>query len=64
MPIYILIERSVKNGRIDFWNEDAIRTLGKAILDRDYSLRVEFPENRLCPMVPNRYINTLFIHHL
>ncbi|CAA15827.2 23S rRNA/U6 snRNA (adenine-N(6))-methyltransferase Mtl16 [Schizosaccharomyces pombe] len=64
MPIYILIERSVKNGRIDFWNEDAIRTLGKAILDRDYSLRVEFPENRLCPMVPNRATYIRYIHDL
>ncbi|EPY52342.1 hypothetical protein SPOG_01668 [Schizosaccharomyces cryophilus OY26] len=44
----------LQGGHIDFWNQDAVLTLSKAILEVYFSLDLSLPKNRLCPMVPNR----------
>ncbi|KIL56479.1 hypothetical protein M378DRAFT_89211 [Amanita muscaria Koide BX008] len=42
---------------IDFKNSESQRQLTKAILYRDFGLRIALPDHRLCPPVPNSRLN-------
>ncbi|OJZ90329.1 hypothetical protein ASPFODRAFT_28840 [Aspergillus luchuensis CBS 106.47] len=44
------------NGQLDFSDPDAVRQLTKSLLQRDFELKVEIPENRLCPPYRLNYI--------
>ncbi|PWY90662.1 DUF890 domain protein [Aspergillus heteromorphus CBS 117.55] len=50
------------NGQLDFSDPDAVRQLTKSLLQRDFQLEVEIPENRLCP--PNRLNYILWLQDL
>ncbi|OJJ72350.1 hypothetical protein ASPBRDRAFT_42038 [Aspergillus brasiliensis CBS 101740] len=52
------------NGQLDFSDPDAVRQLTKSLLQRDFELEVEIPENRLCPPVPNRLNYILWLQDL
>ncbi|BCR94884.1 DUF890 domain protein [Aspergillus luchuensis] len=52
------------NGQLDFSDPDAVRQLTKSLLQRDFELKVEIPENRLCPPVPNRLNYILWLQDL
>lgn len=49
---------------IDFSNKDAVRALTKALLAKDFDLRVEIPENKLVPTLPLRLNYLLWIEDL
>ncbi|GLA31896.1 hypothetical protein AnigIFM63326_010811 [Aspergillus niger] len=55
---------SKSNGQLDFSDPDAVRQLTKSLLQRDFELKVEIPENRLCPPVPNRLNYILWLQDL
>ncbi|KAJ9295376.1 hypothetical protein DTO271G3_6199 [Paecilomyces variotii] len=52
------------NGQLDFTDPDAVRQLTKSLLLRDFGLKVDLPEDRLCPPVPNRYNYILWLQDL
>ncbi|KAF8544822.1 hypothetical protein BDD12DRAFT_369620 [Trichophaea hybrida] len=52
------------DSNVDFQNPAAVRELAKSFLLRDFGLDVELPEDRLCPMIPNRLDYVLWIQDL
>ncbi|KAE8360555.1 DUF890 domain protein [Aspergillus caelatus] len=52
------------NSQLDFSDPDAVRQLSKSLLQRDFGLSVQIPENRLCPPVPNRLNYILWLQSL
>ncbi|KAI9930186.1 hypothetical protein MW887_011998 [Aspergillus wentii] len=52
------------NGQLDFTDPNAVRQLTKSLLQRDFNLKVDIPENRLCPPVPNRLNYILWLQDL
>ncbi|KAH8809134.1 hypothetical protein F5884DRAFT_858636 [Xylogone sp. PMI_703] len=42
------------NGQVDFSNPASVQQLTKSLLKRDFELKIELPDDRLCPPVPNR----------
>ncbi|KAI5779219.1 hypothetical protein EDC01DRAFT_755375 [Geopyxis carbonaria] len=48
----------------DYQISDQDSELAKSLLNRDFGLMVDLPENRLCPMVPNRVNYVLWIQDL
>ncbi|RFU28455.1 hypothetical protein B7463_g7887, partial [Scytalidium lignicola] len=42
------------NGQVDFSNPASVQQLTKSLLKRDFGLKIDLPEDRLCPPVPNR----------
>lgn len=52
------------NGQLDFTDPDAVRQLTKSLLQQDFDLKVDIPENRLCPPVPNRLNYILWLQDL
>ncbi|KAE8145564.1 DUF890 domain protein [Aspergillus avenaceus] len=52
------------NNQLDFTDPDAVRQLTKSLLQKDFDLNVDIPDNRLCPPVPNRLNYILWIQGL
>ncbi|KAL4940127.1 hypothetical protein BDV06DRAFT_224369 [Aspergillus oleicola] len=52
------------NNQLDFTDPDAVRQLTVSLLQRDFGLKVEIPEARLCPPVPNRLNYILWLQDL
>ncbi|PYI27423.1 DUF890 domain protein [Aspergillus indologenus CBS 114.80] len=52
------------NGQLDFTDPDAVRQLTKSLLRRDFDLKVDIPDKRLCPPVPNRLNYILWLQDL
>ncbi|KAF2837234.1 hypothetical protein M501DRAFT_1032970 [Patellaria atrata CBS 101060] len=42
-------------GKIDFQDPTALQQLTKSLLKRDFDIKLELPDDRLCPPVPVRY---------
>ncbi|KAL1964388.1 hypothetical protein VTN77DRAFT_6946 [Rasamsonia byssochlamydoides] len=52
------------NDQLDFSNPDSVRQLTKSLLARDFGLKVDLPDDRLCPPVPNRLNYILWLQDL
>jgi 23S rRNA (adenine1618-N6)-methyltransferase len=39
------------NGQLDFSNPDSVKQLTKTLLKKDFGLKIELPDDRLCPPV-------------
>ncbi|OJJ55122.1 hypothetical protein ASPSYDRAFT_93145 [Aspergillus sydowii CBS 593.65] len=52
------------NNQLDFTDPDAVRQLTVSLLKRDFGLKVEVPEGRLCPPVPNRLNYVIWLQDL
>ncbi|OJJ47054.1 hypothetical protein ASPZODRAFT_115977 [Penicilliopsis zonata CBS 506.65] len=52
------------NGQLDFNDPDAVRQLTKSLLERDFGIKVDLPDDRLCPPVPNRLNYILWLQDL
>ncbi|KAJ5927118.1 hypothetical protein N7516_008891 [Penicillium verrucosum] len=53
-----------KNSQLDFTDPAAVRQLTTTLLQQDFHLKVEIPEDRLCPPVPNRLNYILWLQDL
>jgi 23S rRNA (adenine1618-N6)-methyltransferase len=42
-------------GKLDFQDPITVKTLSQAILRADFGLKLEVPDDRLCPPIPNRW---------
>lgn len=51
-------------GQLDFTDPAAVRQLTTTLLQQDFHLNVEIPEDRLCPPVPNRLNYILWLQDL
>ncbi|KAH9035691.1 S-adenosyl-L-methionine dependent methyltransferase [Lactarius hengduanensis] len=62
-PLQPHVIRAPEDGSptIDFHDETAQRRLTQALLFRDFDIRLEIPDNRLCPPVPNRLNYVLWL---
>ncbi|KAG7288245.1 hypothetical protein NEMBOFW57_007776 [Staphylotrichum longicolle] len=52
------------NGQLDFSDPAATMQLTKTLLETDFGLKLELPDNRLCPPVPNRHNYILWLKDL
>ncbi|KAK3991046.1 hypothetical protein QBC44DRAFT_341392 [Cladorrhinum sp. PSN332] len=52
------------NGQLDFANPAAVMQLTKTLLRADFGLKLELPNDRLCPPVPNRHNYILWLKDL
>ncbi|KAL2825273.1 hypothetical protein BDW59DRAFT_146327 [Aspergillus cavernicola] len=52
------------NNQLDFTDPNAVKQLTVSLLQRDFNLKVEIPEARLCPPVPNRLNYILWLQDL
>jgi 23S rRNA (adenine1618-N6)-methyltransferase len=43
------------SGRLDFQDPATVKALSKAILNADFGLHLDVPDDRLCPPIPNRW---------
>ncbi|GAA5862028.1 hypothetical protein JCM8547_001563 [Rhodosporidiobolus lusitaniae] len=66
VPAFAPFLRSSGAGRatIDWKDDAAVRALTAALLERDFQLAVELPDDRLCPTVPSRLEHVLFVLRL
>lgn len=46
-----MLSRLKSNGQLDFSNPKSIKQLTKALLKKDFGLKIELPDDRLCPPV-------------
>ncbi|KAK3352875.1 hypothetical protein B0T25DRAFT_478684 [Lasiosphaeria hispida] len=53
-----------KNGQLDFNDPAAVMQLTKTLLKVDFGLKLELPDDRLCPPVPNRHNYILWLKGL
>lgn len=62
-PLQPHVIRAPEDGSptIDFHDETAQRRLTQALLFRDFDIRLEIPDDRLCPPVPNRLNYVLWL---
>ncbi|EXF83878.1 hypothetical protein CFIO01_03901 [Colletotrichum fioriniae PJ7] len=54
----------LKRGNLDFNDPSAVMQLTKTLLQADFGLDVELPDDRLCPPVPNRHNYLLWLKTL
>ncbi|GAB1318567.1 U6 small nuclear RNA (adenine-(43)-N(6))-methyltransferase [Madurella fahalii] len=54
----------VDNGQLDFSDPAATMQLTKTLLDVDFGLKLELPDDRLCPPVPNRHNYIIWLKDL
>ncbi|KAK9711814.1 hypothetical protein K7432_007565 [Basidiobolus ranarum] len=59
---YVNVNQGI--GKIDFKDPEAVRQLAYTLLKDDFDLEVDFPLDRLCPMIPNRLNYLLWIEDL
>jgi len=52
------------NGQLDFSDPDTVMQLTKTLLQVDFDLKMELPDDRLCPPVPNRHNYILWLKDL
>ncbi|CAD6576060.1 MAG: hypothetical protein ASARMPRED_007590 [Alectoria sarmentosa] len=52
------------NGQLDFSNPEAVQQLTKSLLERDFAIKLDLPDDRLCPPVPNRFNYIVWIQDL
>lgn len=52
------------NGQLDFSDPAAVQQLTRSLLERDFGLKLDLPDDRLCPPVPNRYIYLCLIRYV
>ncbi|KAL2267863.1 hypothetical protein VTJ83DRAFT_5140 [Remersonia thermophila] len=52
------------NGHLDFTNPAATMQLTKTLLQADFGLKIDLPDDRLCPPVPNRHNYILWLKDL
>ncbi|KAI5809225.1 DUF890 domain protein [Pyronema omphalodes] len=53
------------NSKVNFHDPAAVRCLAQCLLKRDFALnKLELPEDRLCPMIPNRIDYILWIQDI
>ncbi|KAJ0415727.1 hypothetical protein BJY00DRAFT_317547 [Aspergillus carlsbadensis] len=52
------------NNQLDFTDPNTVRQLTVSLLQRDFDLKVDIPEARLCPPVPNRLNYILWLQDL
>ncbi|KAL4927295.1 DUF890 domain protein [Aspergillus undulatus] len=52
------------NNQLDFTDPDAVRQLTVSLLKRDFDLKVDIPDKRLCPPIPNRLNYILWLQDL
>lgn len=43
------------SGKLNFQDPETIKTLSRTILQSDFGLQLEVPDDRLCPPIPNRW---------
>lgn len=53
-----------ENGHLDFTEPKAVMQLTKTLLSLDFNLKLELPDDRLCPPVPNRHNYILWLKEL
>ncbi|KAK0663457.1 hypothetical protein QBC41DRAFT_24062 [Cercophora samala] len=53
-----------ENGNLDFTEPKAVMQLTKTLLSLDFNLKLELPDDRLCPPVPNRHNYILWLKEL
>ncbi|KIH92663.1 23S rRNA (adenine1618-N6)-methyltransferase [Sporothrix brasiliensis 5110] len=58
------LQAVLHNGQLDFRDPAAVRQLTITLLWRDFGLKLELPENRLCPPIPNRHNYVVWIKAL
>lgn len=54
----------MKDGQLDFSDPAAVRQLSKTLFKVDYHLKLEFPNNRLCPPALSRHNYIMWIKEL
>ncbi|KAF9560031.1 hypothetical protein CPC08DRAFT_495149 [Agrocybe pediades] len=64
LKMHLKLDPSSGRASIDFKDEEAQRRLTEAIMLRDFDIRLNIPENRLCPPVPNRMNYVLWIQDI
>ncbi|EED15582.1 DUF890 domain protein [Talaromyces stipitatus ATCC 10500] len=57
-------KRLKSNDQLDFSDPDSVRQLTKSLLERDFKLAVDLPDDRLCPPIPNRFNYILWLQDL
>ncbi|KAL2867168.1 DUF890 domain protein [Aspergillus lucknowensis] len=53
-----------QNNQLDFTDPHAMRQLTVSLLQRDFNLKVDIPDSRLCPPAPNRLNYILWLQDL
>ncbi|KAK3318066.1 hypothetical protein B0H66DRAFT_556175 [Apodospora peruviana] len=53
-----------QNGQLDFTDPAAVMQLTKSLLMANFGLKIELPDDRLCPPVPNRHNYILWLKNL
>ncbi|KAK4097688.1 hypothetical protein N658DRAFT_500200 [Parathielavia hyrcaniae] len=61
LPVILCLQGS---GQLDFTDPAATMQLTKTLLEVDFGLRLDLPDDRLCPPVPNRHNYILWLKDL
>ncbi|ESK91055.1 duf890 domain protein [Moniliophthora roreri MCA 2997] len=61
---YPALKKFLKGATVDFKDPDAQRCITEALLQRDFNLKIQIPDDRLCPPVPNRLNYLLWIQDI